>query len=193
MKNCLLCRKALAPSEFYVCQECREKYALMDHESEFLNKFLDISFNEYTDEARSICMSSSTEAIVRNCRKILNDIIIEMYSESVKPLDLLAVALTYARKYSADRPLAIRYFEEYLQNPVSIPANPHFAWLDGSTNSKRPAYSLWSIYSTFAKIYKAEKEYDKSIKCLEECIRHDNGTNPADFTRIEEIKRLRRT
>lgn len=193
MKNCLLCRKALAPSELYVCPECREKYALTDHESEFLNKFLDISFNEYTDETRSICMSSSTEAIVRNCRKILNDLIIEMYANSEKPLDLLAVALTYSRKYAADRPSAILYFEKYLQSPVSIPNNPYAAWLDGRSLNPRPAYSLWSIYSTFAKIYKAEKEYDKAIECLQECIRLDNGTNPADFTRIEEIKRLRRT
>lgn len=189
MKNCLLCRKALAPSELYVCPECREEYALTDDENEFLNKFLDVSFNEYTDENRSICMSSSTEAVVRNCRKILNDLIIEMYSKSDKPLDLLAVALTYARKYAADRPSALYYYEKYLQNPVTIPANPHVAWLDSASYSTRPAYSVWLVNSTFAKIYKAEKEYDKAIECLQECIRLDNGTNPADYERIEEIKR----
>lgn len=193
MGNCLLCRQRLTPSELYVCKECREEYALTDDENEFLNKFLDVSFNEYTDENRSICMSSSTEAVVRNCRKILNDLIIEMYSKSDKPLDLLAVALTYARKYAADRPSALYYYEKYLQNPVTIPANPHVAWLDSASYSTRPTYSVWSVNSTFAKIYKAEKEYDKAIECLQKCIQADNGTNPGDFTRIEEIERLRGT
>lgn len=187
MKKCIYCNVNSPEFNSFFCSSCKEKHDLSDKEIVFLNHFLDISFNEYDDSERSILMSSSAESVIGNCRKIINEIIVKMYSESKEPLDILAVAMTYARMYAVHRRSAIEYFEKFRESPTNIPKIYHFAYSERKMTSGRTAYTLWQIFSKFAKIYEAEKQYAEAIKCLENCILADNGTNPADFERIKKL------
>lgn len=190
MERCICCNLTFSTNDSFVCHICEEKYALSDEERKFLYHFLHVCFSEYDSSERSILMSSSTESVIGSCRKIINSIIINLYKESNESLDNLAVAMTYARMYASDRPLAITYFEKYRELPVPIPTIYHYAYSERTMIKGRPAYTPWQIFSKFANIYEAEKQYTEAIKCLENCIIEDNGTNPADFERINKIKML---
>lgn len=190
MKRCICCNLPLSTNNSLVCPTCENNYSLSNENRRFLIHFLYVCFNEYNNSERSILMSSSTESVIGSCRKIINSIIINLYKESNEPLDNLAVAMTYARMYASDRPLAIAYFEKYREFPVPIPTIYHYAYSERTMTKGRPAYTPWQIFSKFANIYEAEKKYAEAIKCLENCVIEDNGTNPADFERINKIKML---
>lgn len=187
-EKCFCCKSYSPLNGTYICQSCREKYNLSASENEFINNFLDISFSEYSENERAICISSSTEPVTGNCRNFLNDLIINQYGKSNHPLDILAVAMTYARMHAVHRPLAILFFEKFRQSPVEIPKIYRFAYSQGKISDGRDAYSKWSIFSKFAKIYEAEKQYHEAILCLQKCIEINNGTNPTDFERLEKVK-----
>ncbi len=188
MNKCIFCKINPPVVNTFICDCCRNKYNLSEDNNQFIDHFLSVAFSEYTTTERAICMSSSAEPVIGNCRRFLNDLIIKLYNESDTPLDILAVAMTYARMYAADRPLAILFFEKYGQNPVEIPKIYHAAYYEKRSWNGRDAYSKWSIFSKFANIYEAEKQYDKAILCLQKCIEADKGTNPADFERIKKIQ-----
>lgn len=183
-ETCLLCKKHLATDEFIICFQCRNNYSLDDEENNFVDLFLKNSLQKYPPHECAICMSASAEAVIGPARRILNNVILECYKDSQQPLDILAIALTYARMYVAERPLAIQYFEKYLQNPMRPPKIFHIAYEDYSFSKGRDTYSLWHIFSTFADIYEKEYMFEKAIDCLKKCIKADNGTNPSDYTRI---------
>lgn len=183
-ETCSLCKQNLSKNEFIICSKCRNNYSLDDSENNFLDLFLKNSLQKYQPHERAICMSFSTEAVIGSVRQILNKIIIECYKNSQQPLDILAVALTYARMHAAERPLAIQYFENYLKNPVCPPKIFHIAYEDYSFSKGRDTYSFWHIYSTFANIYEKEYMFEKAIYCLKNCIKTDNKTNPTDYIRI---------
>lgn len=105
-------------------------------------------------------------------KEIISDII-HTYSNSVEPLDILGVG--YALFYSGAkyRISAIEYFERFLNKPADI--------------SPYKMISLWGIYSDLAILYEKEYIYDKAIWYLEKCIKENNGSNPADYTRIGDI------
>lgn len=188
MNKCIFCIINPPLVNTFICDSCRNKYNLSEDDNQFINHFLSVSFNEYTAKERAICMSSSAEPIIGDCRRFLNDLIITLYGDSNAPLDILAVAMTYARMYAAQRPLAIIYFEKFRQNFVEIPKIYHLAYNERRMLNGREAYSLWSIFSKFANIYEAEKQYTEAILCLQKCIAEDKGTNPADFERIKKIQ-----
>lgn len=188
MNKCIFCNINSPVINTFICNSCRSKYNLSEDDNQFIDHFLSVSFNEYNTEERAICMSSSTEPIIGDCRRFLNDLIVALYDKSDAPLDILAVAMTYARMYAAQRPLAIIYFERFRQNFVEIPKIYHFAYRERRMLNGRETYSLWSIFSKFANIYEAEKKYNEAILCLQKCIAEDKGTNLADFERIKKIQ-----
>lgn len=105
-------------------------------------------------------------------KKIMLDII-HTYSSSSEPLDILGVG--YALFYSGAkyRSSAIEYLERFLNKPADI--------------SQYKMISLWGIYSDLAILYEKEYIYDKAIYYLKKCIKENNGSNPADYTRIGDI------
>lgn len=187
LEICQLCKHHLKDNEFIVCINCRNKYNLDEQENQFINLFMKNSLEQYQDHNRAISMSSSTEALIGNARRILNDIIVEIYKNSEAPLDILAVALTYARTYASNRPLAIQYFERWLERPEKPPKIKCYAHNYFGSHASRDSYSFWAIYATFATIYEKEYEFEKAIQCLYNCIDFNNKSNPADYTRIGDI------
>ena len=124
-------------------------------------------------------MSSSTECVLGNCRRFLNNFILSVYNNSCDPLDILAIATTYARMYAAERPLAIKYWELFLESPTDLPPITN---LFGAK-----LYLKWHLYSTFANIYESEYQFDKAIQMLKKCIEVDAGTNSSDYIRIGDV------
>lgn len=99
--------------------------------------------------------------------------VIQKYSHSDAPLDVLGVA--YALYYSGAkyRASAIEYFEKFLASPVDL--------------CKLSCVSNWQVYSYLSILYEREHQYEKAILYLKKCIEADNGTNFADYTRIGDI------
>jgi len=99
--------------------------------------------------------------------------VIQNYSHSNAPLDVLGVA--YALYYSGAkyRVPAIEFFEKYLYAPVDL--------------SNLNCISDWQIYSYLSTLYEREYKYEQAIYYLKKCIEVDIMSNPADYTRIGDI------
>lgn len=187
LEKCQLCKNDLKDNEFVVCLNCRNEYKLSEQENEFIDLFLKNSLEYYKDYERAILMSSSTEIVLRNARRILNNIIAEAYKDSASPMDNLAVALTYARMYATERPLAIEYFERWLKTPELPPKTKFKAYMECELYEPIDSYTPWRIYSIFANIYEREYQFEKAIQCLHKCIYYDNKSNYPDYIRIGNI------
>lgn len=116
-KHCLLCKTEKVRNEFLVCDSCKSKFDLSQDESDFIEDFLQKAYTKVGSKERLIYMSSSSECVLGNCRRFLNNFILSVYNNSREPLDVLAVATTYARMHAAERPLAIKYWELFLESP----------------------------------------------------------------------------
>lgn len=112
-------------------------------------------------------------SIIGSARKEIMLDIIHTYSSSDEPLNILGVG--YALFYSGAkyRSSAIEYFEMFLNKPADI--------------SPYKTISMWGIYSNLATLYEKEYNYDKAVYYLKKCIIEDDGSNPADYTRIGDI------
>lgn len=178
-KHCLLCKTEKVRNEFLVCDSCKAKFDLSSDESDFIEDFLQNSYIKVGSKERLIYMSSSSECVLGNCRRFLNNFILSVYNNSCEPLDILAVATTYARMHAAERPLAIKYWELFLESPTDLPPI--------TNRIGAVLYSKWHLYSTFANIYEAEYQFDKAIQMLKKCIEVDAGTNSSDYIRIGDV------
>lgn len=178
-KHCLLCKTEKVRNEFLVCDSCKSKFDLSSDESDFIEDFLQNSYTKVSSKDRLIYMSSSSECVLGNCRRFLNNFILSVYNNSREPLDILAVATTYARMHAAERPSAIKYWELFLESPTDLPPITN---LFGAK-----LYLKWHLYSTFANIYEAEYQFDKAIQMLKKCIEVDAGTNSSDYIRIGDV------
>lgn len=99
--------------------------------------------------------------------------VIQQYSDSDDPRDILGVAYAFLNCGAKYRKQAIEYFEKYLASPSDLNCY-HFV-------------NEWGIYSSLAILYEKEYQFDKAIYCLEQCIAADNGSNVADFIRIGDV------
>lgn len=103
-------------------------------------------------------------------KHIFNQKIVETYSESNKPNDFLAVAISYLGEGANYRRNAITYFEKYLSQPTS-----------------QQYFSEWFIYSSLATLYEKECQFDNAIYCLDKLIEIDNDENIADYIRKGDV------
>lgn len=124
------------------------------------------------------------DSVIGKERHINNQKIIDQYISSNKPLDILAVAISYEREGASYRPQAIEYFERFLSNPAPIPSVPHAITED---HKQKPMFSYWMIYSALATLYEREYDFENAIKYLRFLPKESNYDNPADFTRIGDI------
>lgn len=103
-------------------------------------------------------------------KHIFNNKIIENYSSSDNPNDVLAVAISYLGEGYTFRKQAIDYFERYLKCP-----------------SNQKYFSNWFIYSSLATLYEQEYMFQEALACLQILIKLDNNSNYADYTRIGNV------
>lgn len=119
-------------------------------------------------------MISDNFGIIGPERHEIARIIIENYQYSQEPFDILGVAYAYLWQGAKFRKVTINFFEEYLSFHIE-------------NKITYPCISEWSIYSNLATLYEKEYEYEKAIECLKQCIKIDQNSNAADYTRIGDI------
>ena len=113
-------------------------------------------------ERNSLQIVIDNGAIIGPERRILSESLIDVYKETNN----------LGAKY---RLKAIEYYEKFLGNPL-------FPKIVGHN-----PFSMWSIHSSLATLYEKEYNFEVAISYLKQCISDNNGSNPADFTRIGDI------
>ena len=114
----------------------------------------------------------------------INRDVIQRFSNSNAPLDILAVALAYAGEGAKYRLESIDFFERFLAQPADIPRDPN-AWVSLEENA--PYFSYRDIYTTLGKFYTAELMFDKAIDCYHHVIQIDNGKEYVGYTLIGDV------
>lgn len=135
-------------------------------------------------EPSALQQAYNNNSVIGEDRHINNRRIIDKYKSSDKPLDILAVAISYEREGASYRPQAIEYFERFLSNPAPIPIIPNAYTID---RKPKPMFSYWMIYSRLAALYESKYEFEKAIKYLRLLPKESNYDNPADFTWIGSV------
>jgi len=126
-------------------------------------------------ERNSLQIVIDNGAIIGPERRILSESLIDVYKETKNPWDNLSVAWAYNNLGAKYRLKAIEYYEKFLGNPL-------FPKIVGHN-----PFSMWSIHSSLATLYEKEYNFEVAISYLKQCISDNNGSNPADFTRIGDI------
>lgn len=145
----------------------------------FKNKKIDISINLVENSDSRLEFNIKTDALTQvfnaysfygEEKHIFNNKIIENYSNSNNPNDILAVAISYLGEGSKFRKQSIDYFERYLKFP-----------------SNQEYFSSWFIYSSLATLYEQEYMFQEALTCLQILVKLDNNSNCADYTRIGNV------
>ena len=123
-------------------------------------------------------------SVIGEARHENNRYIINKYNNSLKPLDILAVAVSYEREGAAYRKQAIEYYERFLDNPDEIPIVPNCFVANGKP---KQYISYWSIYSSLATLYEKEYIFDKAITYLNKLPKESDYNNPSDYTRVGDV------
>lgn len=126
---------------------------------------------------------ADTESWFGNRKHEVNRKVIRNYSESLYPLDQLAVAFAYTGEGTKYRLEAIHFFEEYFKHPVPVPVHKN-QYINGKP---RPYFSQWRICTTLGNLYESEQIYDKAIHYFELAIAANGGENSSDYTAIGSI------
>lgn len=137
-----------------------------------------------SNEPSAIQLAYNNNSVIGTDRHTNNRYIIDKFKSSNKPLDILAVAISYEREGASYRLQAIEYFERFLSNPVSIPIVPHAYTAYGQP---KPMFSYWMIYSTLGSLYERENNFEQALKYYKLLPKESNYDNPADLTRIGDI------
>lgn len=157
-------------------------------QSTFFIKTFSLSHPQQIRKSREIPPSHSealliiynASAVIGPKRHEINQDIIAKYYASKSQLDVLAVAIAYSREGAKYRKQAILYYEKYIQSPVCVPMMKY-------SNTDRPLFSMWEIYSDLGNLYEREYEFEKAIRCYERLIQESKESNPADYTRIGDV------
>lgn len=136
------------------------------------------------NDKKAIMLMFNNNSVIGEQRHKNNWEIINKYSLSDKPLDILAVAVSYDREGAGFRKQAIGYFERFLKNPVEIPVVPN---ISGDGGMPVRCISYWQIYSSLADLYEKEYDFDKAIKYLKKLPKESKYNNPSDYTRIGDV------
>ena len=137
-----------------------------------------------SNRTSAIQLAYNNNSVIGTDRHTNNRYIIDKFKSSNKPLDILAVAISYEREGASYRLQAIEYFERFLSNPVSIPIVPHAYTVYGQP---KPMFSYWMIYSTLGSLYERENNFEQALKYYKLLPKESNYDNPADLTRIGDI------
>lgn len=135
-------------------------------------------------ETSAIKLMFNNNSIIGNKRHTNNWNIINKYSNSNNPLDILAVAVSYDREGAKYRIQAIEYYEKFLSDPAEIPVVPNLSRLNGTP---KRYISNWEIYSNLANLYEKEYQFEKAIFYLNKLPKESNYNNPSDYTRIGDV------
>ncbi len=136
------------------------------------------------DNEKAIMLMFNNTSVIGEQRHSNNWNIINGYSNSENPLDILAVAVSYEREGAEYRKKAIDYYEKFLENPSEIPVVPN---LIGTNGKPIRCISLWQIYSSLADLYEKEYEFKNAIKYLKKLPKESGYKNSADYTRVGNV------
>lgn len=132
---------------------------------------------KYPREYRAIGLANESESVLYKARGVLFKIITELYKDSDKPEDNLAVAFAYMKMGAAHRNNAIKHFESCE------------GWIDEKILYMFLNFLPLGVYSSFSKVYEQEKNYKKAIQLTLVAKRYGDESNTNFDLRILELKK----
>lgn len=167
------------PAEYYqnsddciVCNGAYDFTRLSDGENQTIVEVLRVAgSNKYTPKQRALGLASESSVVKYKARAILNEIVVQKYSESKSPLDALAVGFAYQTKGAIGRQQSIAYFERYLGTASSqIVAEAQRVMFDA--NDPFFSYKL-------AELYEQEGLWDSALRYALKSQSTDKNCAPA--------------
>ena len=104
---------------------------------------------KYPEKMKGLGLANETYPIVYKPRYVLCEIIVQKYSESKNPFDILAVATAYRMKGAAYREESIRYYENWIKSSSAAQKREAEKYL---FDVREPFFSLH-----LAELYEGEK------------------------------------
>ena len=145
------------------------------HESDTINHVLSIVKEKYPEEYQSIGLANESYQIKYKPRYILFELIIQKYQHSYNAVDKFSVALSYAEKGSFYRKLALKYFENCM-NEISPDFMYNFA-----------SYMPLHTYSLIANLYEKEHDYNRAIYYIKLSKKFGDMGNPFFDEKIKSL------
>lgn len=145
------------------------------HETETIDHIVGVIKEKYPLELRSMGFANESYSIIYKPRYVLWEMLVQLYRDSVSPVDKFACSLAYEAKGAMFRQKAIQKFEESIKH-----ITPEFM-------QQFISYSPLCVYMKFSRLYEINHEYEKAIYYTQLGHKYGEKSNPNFEKRITEL------
>lgn len=146
------------------------------HEADTIYHVINAVKEKYPMELQSMGFANESYPIKYKPHYVLWEILVQLYENSNKPIDIFACALAYEAKGALFREKALRKFEESIDY-----ITPEFM-------QQFISYVPLNVYMKFSRLYESNHEYEKAISYTELGHKYGDKDNPNFDKRIGELE-----